>query len=244
MHGSKKKMREIPHVRPSALINPELEKKLGVYLAAAGAASLGLMTVSTPAEAKVVYTPAHITVTLNSSNPIDLNGDGIADLTIQFLEGSHSVFLYGTAPTGNGLRLNASNRAAAGFFGIPVGPGEKFGTRSVALFGEGQYGTFSFKTGQWFDVGSRYLGVKFLISGQTHYGWVRMYTNNNIVVTGYAYETTPNHSIKEGEISGPAKSSIGRAEVLAPKPQPASLGLLARGWAGIAIWRKEEDRIS
>jgi len=62
------------------------------------------------------------------------------------------------------------------------------------------------------------------------------------LITGYAYETTPNTSIKDGTISGPEKvGSLAPAEMLAPNPQPASLGLLARGSDGIAIWRREEE---
>jgi hypothetical protein len=155
--------------------------------------------------------------------------------------------MFANAPAGNGVRLTSSD-AAAGFFGVPVGPGEKFRGGSVVsmyikVFGYGNASSYE-AIGPWVNVANRYLGVKFLIGGTTHYGWVRITTSTTAHphITGYAYETTPNTSIKDGTISGPEKvGNLAPAEMLAPNPQPASLGLLARGSDGIAIWRREEE---
>ena len=101
------------------------------------------------------------------------------------------------------------------------------------VFGYGNsssYGAF----GPWINVSNRYLGVKFVIAGTTHYGWVRMTTSktSDPVITGYAYETTPNVSIKDGAISG---ATVRAAEPLAP----TSLGILAAGARGLSAWRHE-----
>jgi hypothetical protein len=85
-----------------------------------------------------------------------------------------------------------------------------------------------------------------MIGGETHYGWVRLkvgkLTTFSAVVTGYAYETVANKAILAGKThSTPAKSAANAVPMPAPVPQPATLGLLARGADGMAIWRREEE---
>jgi hypothetical protein len=232
---------QLAYRRETFRINPKLEKQLGAYLAAVGAAGVGLMALSTQSEASVVYTPANITINANSPLSIDLNGDAITDLTITLSQASHFLILAGNVPPGNGLRLNASNFAAAGFFGVPVGPWEPFGTGSVVMDAVFCYGTCT-QSGPWLNVNNKYLGVKFVIGSTTHYGWVRMSTQNAIVVTGYAYDTTPNHNIHDGSIAGPTQAGdLAPADLIARGSQPASLGLLARGADGLSIWRRDEE---
>jgi hypothetical protein len=232
--------------RPATPINSMLEKKLAMYLATAGAAGIGL---TSAAQAKVVYTPANTTVTYPGCVPIDFNGDGVTDINICLVYGDKSVQFIASAPAGNGIRL-AANQAAAGVAGIPVGPGEKFIGSFAPLYykGNGYYGNTYFWLGPWANVKERYLGVKFSISGTTHFGWVRMstYKTSEPLISGYAYETAPNGSIKDGvEVGGDAEvGNILPAEIQAPISEPASLGLLARGEPGIAIWRRDESELS
>jgi hypothetical protein len=95
------------------------------------------------------------------------------------------------------------------------------------------------------NVTNRYLGVQFLISGETHYGWVRITTKGGPVITGYAYETTPDTSIEDGAVTSPSKvNSLAPADLLFPSSQPGSLGVLARGAEGVAIWRREAEAIA
>jgi hypothetical protein len=105
--------------------------------------------------------------------------------------------------------------------------------------------------GNWNNVKNRYLGLKFAITGKTHFGWARLNVscnsaNNKIkaVLTGYAYETIPNKPIVTGKTKGPDDvSGVGQldpAALRAPAPQPASLGLLAMGAPALSIWRREE----
>lgn len=220
-------------------------------MAAASAAGVGMLALAKPAEAKVVYTPANIAV--NSSVLIDLNNDGIADFELIRFEGyGHSLFLaMGPQVKGNAIRSNGGG-AACGFFGVPVGAGEKFGTTSY--FGHGvymarffQYSHSSF-TGPWANATNRYLGLRLVIDGQTHYGWARVTATqdlHNVVLTGYAYETTPNKTIIEGHTSGPEKAgSFAPADLLAPAPEPATLALLARGADVLSVWRRDEQVVT
>jgi hypothetical protein len=236
--------------RATARISQRLDKNLVAYMAAAGAAGVGMLAGPQSAQAKVVYTPTNVTVTTPVA--IDLNHDGITDFTLEFFNIWWHSFYIGVTPQvkGNAVRGFGNNSAACGFFGVPVGPGEKFATNSyyghgVRMAGFFGNGSTSFSFGPWANVTNRYLGFKFLINGQIHYGWARVSVSNRVntvVLTGYAYETTPNTNILEGQISGPEKaSSISPFDLLAPAPQPASLGMLARGADALTLWRREED---
>jgi len=232
--------------RATARINSKLEKNLAAYMAAAGATGVGLLAIAQPAEAKVVYTATNVTVTTPIA--IDLNQDGVTDFTLGFVAGiEHSFFVDVTPTKGNSVRGNGS--AACGFFGVPIGPGEKFvtnsylgeGVRMAGFFGYGISTSF----GPWVNATNRYLGFKFLINGQTHYGWARVSVTNeirNVVLTGYAYETTPNKNIVEGHTFGPEKANvIAPSDLLVPAPEFPTLGMLARGSDGLSIWRRDQE---
>ncbi len=89
-----------------------------------------------------------------------------------------------------------------------------------------------------------FLGVKFLdMSGNTHYGWIRV-THDGIrgTINGYAYETTPNVPILAGERT-PAEAAglLSPTDLTHRAAQPATLGHLALGAAGLTAWRREEE---
>ena len=50
-------------------------------------------------------------------------------------------------------------------------------------------------------AGDRYVGCKFTLGTNTHYGWVRVSFDNNLtlIVKDYAYESTPNTPINAGD---------------------------------------------
>jgi hypothetical protein len=89
-----------------------------------------------------------------------------------------------------------------------------------------------------------FLGVKFLDkSGNLHYGWIRV-THDGIrgTINGYAYETTPNVPIIAGESTPAAAASLLAPTDLTPQAaQPATLGHLALGTAGLSAWRRDEE---
>lgn len=102
--------------------------------------------------------------------------------------------------------------------------------------------------GKWIKTHDRYLGVKFTIHGQMHYGWVSVNVGKDpsgAVLTGYAYETIPNKPIIAGQKSGSVVA--GRTdlrEMHVPSPQPATLGVLARGTDGLAVWRRDTEVVA
>ena len=116
-------------------------------------------------------------------------------------------------------------------------------------------GVYHFK-GQWANGGkgvkNRYLGLKFQVSGKTHFGWARLnvafkrHLGFFAVLTGYAYETIPNKPIIAGKTKGPGYISAQEpdAALIMPTSEPATLGALAMGAPGLSIWRRKESLAS
>ena len=100
----------------------------------------------------------------------------------------------------------------------------------------------------WDNVRDRYLGLLFEIQGKNHFGWARLSVQFSsrqntwrAQLTGYAYETVADRPIKAGQIQEQGDAAAG-LNVPAPDPaQIASLGGLALGADGIALWRREES---
>lgn len=107
----------------------------------------------------------------------------------------------------------------------------------------GAYGTLTWFRGPWAKASNKYLGLKFLINGEVHYGWARvtvMYTYSTL--TGYAYETTANQPISAGKESGTDAVAAAHPDQLLETVSPmATLGMMARGADGLAMWRREEQ---
>lgn len=146
--------------------------------------------------------------------------------------------------------------------GAPIGPGEQWG-------GKGHWVNmalrvivhFSSKTSQqwrfpWANQGkgvfNRYLGFKFKIGNEFHYGWARVsvQTSTNAsqgfhaTLTGYAYETVPGKAIVAGATTDAVETGFAAPEtaphVDAQSTPTASLGMLSLGAAGLSAWRRED----
>ena len=94
-------------------------------------------------------------------------------------------------------------------------------------------------------ITDQFLGLRFSINGQVHYGWARISTRGNgttkpktIWLTGFACETNPNTTILAGDrgASALAKQSSFVGSTAATTP---SLGSLSLGAVGLSAWRKE-----
>jgi hypothetical protein len=234
--------------RETTQINPRLDKNLAAYMLAAGAAGVSLVAAQS-AEAKIVYTPANITIASRSVVPLDLTNDGVAEFVIsnwQYDQINHLSIIHRQPSNGVISQVQAPGPAADLPLGVQIGPNRFFeGVGSMATFGS-QSGIIFFSDGPWKDAHNRYLGLKFVLGGETHYGWARMTVNRTAVtLTGYAYETVPNKPILAGQMSGSENSSaIAPQEMLAPSHPSATLGMLARGADHLAIWRRDEEAIA
>jgi hypothetical protein len=133
--------------------------------------------------------------------------------------------------------------AAAVEWGVVVGNGPERSFQSQALpmdssnsiyyFGGG--GTVN-SFGAW-GKGRRatgpYLGFKFLVDGEVHYGWARVnvqadFLKLSATLTGYAYESVANRPILTGFTHGSADASSDVSQQTQP-PVAGSLGRLAVG---------------
>jgi hypothetical protein len=230
---------------PFAKLPGPLHQDLAIYALAAGA-GLGVFASSHPAEAQIVYTPANESIyDAHQKISIDFNHDGLPDLIISELPyHSGSIFAGNSVralpPSDGGVKDGPCDGCAEAMFrGSRIGPGEFFlPNRAVVAQ---TYSVYYF--GSWFGNGNLYLGVRFPISGQMHYGWVRMYVTWAITVTvsGYAYETQPDTPINAGQTgsgnSAEAESTGDAARLDERNERAGSLGALALGASGVALWR-------
>lgn len=234
----------------------KIEKNLVAYERAATATANHGLTVSAPllavglsmfalsqvSFAEVVCTP--VTETVHGSHGrlnFDLNNDGIEDASVHasstFILGSGGNFFRSQGLgargliAGNGILANKQTEALALRGGQEFGPADHFAYSASMARHFSNLSSHSTR-GQWQDVKNRrFLGVKFLISGETHFGWISFsssaVTGPQATVTGYAYETEANKPITAGMCSEGATSSETAMEAV-----PGSLGRLAVGAAG------------
>jgi hypothetical protein len=214
------------------------DSRLAAYATAATAAGVCLLAASLPARAEVVFTPAHTTFNSGTAS-IDLNHDGINDFVLSiyhFAPGDKRLAASGLgrgngvlgAPSGSGyppFAVRAGYRIGAG--------GEAFWKREApavnvaATFG-------SYIGGPFANTGLRFMGFKFKVNGETHYGWaalnVRARVNKHAPeieasLLGYAYETEAEKAIPAGDTGNGANARLSDHI-----PEPGTLGALALGW--------------
>jgi hypothetical protein len=219
-----------------------------------------LLALAQPAGAKIVYTPTHHVIGPFGSYKLDLNHDGKTDFTIHEVRQSST-----DGPTLNCLAAAvARGNAVEGYLSyrqVDVAVALKRGARisqSGGFVSKGSFGPVMACTvssngtqifGPWVNATNRYLGLKFKIHGQTHYGWARLSVRRTgllkiiATLTGYAYETVPNKPILAGKQNGSEESIElrNRSATTAPILQPASLGRLAQGETGLVTWRREKS---
>jgi len=251
--------------RPSSQAIETIHQHLALYATAAMAAGVSMLTLAQPAAGEVVVTHKTIPILpryiISANVPLDINGDGVTDVSFGFTSfGPYSIITANltlknipgneviTKGSGPSLQLvSALTR------GMKVGRSDHFDGASYAVLEQSsqveknhsmcvdqkQYGHWEGNNPD------RFVGVKFQISGQTHYGWVRINVTHSVVlskcrgisatITAYAYETVANKPI-----------TIGSATEMADEPQAPnpSLGMLAMGTDGLTLWRREEHTIA
>lgn len=240
-------MSRAPRSRNIFGISDSLNRRLNTYAQVASAAGVSVLAMAGTSEAKVIYTETYQVTHSGFPLYIDLNHDGIKDFILRtsFYQGSSGLEVGLTAA---GYR-NANNRVAgrrfstgSGYFvsaayalraGARIGPKGNFSVRlpfmAVELF-DALGSTYS-DLGAWVGEGNgvtdRYLGFKFVIRGEVHYGWARFnvtlgherqFEDVSGTLTGYAYETVPGKPIITGQTTGPDVITV-----------PETLGGLALG---------------
>jgi len=229
--------------RPVKELSFRLEHHVNSYALAASAAGVGILALVQPVEAKIIYTPAHRSI--SHTNPIfylDVNHDGVRDFLL-----SHTSY-FGENSSAKGIEihpqhsgdgiLGQSHWASALTAGVQIGSSGEFLSVDNTMARHSFWDGSDHFVGAWANGGkgvkNRYLGLKFVIRGKVHYGWarlnVRVFENGVQVaatLTGYAYETIPGKPIIAGKTHGKDVITV----------EPASLGHLARGASAVSTWR-------
>lgn len=234
-------MKRSPRPRKTAELSRPLQQQLNMYSLAASAAGVSVLALSPSSEARIVYTPAHRVIKAHTSYLLDLNHDKKIDFTISnsatcATDECFYDLLQKPAAGNSGMNVfNGYVLASALKRGSRIGPGRHFSDQTGAMVGIDSAYPFNYVFGQWVNVQRRYLGLRFKIKGQTHYGWARLnvrvvlppHPAITAVLTGYAYETVPSKSIIAGKTKGPDVTTV----------SSASLGHLAAGASAIPSWR-------
>jgi hypothetical protein len=233
-------MKRSPELRRIPAILPEsMHKQLNSYALAASAAGVGMLALAQPTAARVVYTPVHVKLGRNTQAMVDLNHDNATDFFIinNFSNfGYRNSYRFFVSANDQANSIQGTKDAFALKIGARIGPKQGF-SRNATLMAHfyTSSGQIITSSGLWKNVKNRYLGLKFLIAGKTHYGWARLSTTVHrngtfgisAVLTGYAYETVPNKPIIAGKTKGPDVITLA----------PATLGHLAKGTSAISAWR-------
>jgi len=248
------------------VLSNRVDQQMKLYSAAAMAAGVSMLALAQPAQGEVVITKKTIPIPVSSyffppPKPVllDLNHDGVNDFSFSlysFAYHSFQIDLTVRALDGGDV-VGAANKeggfyASALAHGAKIGPSAHFSSKGVADIerASGFDASSKYSRHLYGDWGNnpvnRYLGVKFLINGETHYGWVRLTITTqpkgfSATITAYAYETVANKKISAGVASTSVAES--QAESQAGKAVRASLGMLALGADGLALWRRDQASI-
>ncbi len=182
----------------SKKISLKLKKKLSKY----SIVGCGMIT---GINAGVVTTAVDSTLTDTQSFEIDFEGSDGTDIEVKNLSFSD--------PVGDAMLVTGSEYVS--FLGIlsgskflpyvltqnksiPVSPATGVWGKGADNIGTLTYDLYGATRGYWANQSSRYLGIKFEISGTTHYGWVLLSVSkadDEITIHSYAYETDANTGI-------------------------------------------------
>jgi hypothetical protein len=228
---------------PIRTLSPERKEQLEKRLLAYALGALGMVGLAPYCNASIVYTKVNVTIS-QGVIPIDLNQDGKIDFRL------HNYWV-GTSSSVQAITIKGSpSDSVAGV----IGHKKTIFEEAVAVplnysIGSGISRTFvNLKTKHAYIGGgitNEFLGLRFSINGQTHYGWARITTKGHgfnfatIQLTGFAYETTPNKAILAGDRGpGAANADI---EPVSREAGP-SLAMLSLGAPGLELWRREMGR--
>jgi len=232
--------------------NPELQKRLLKYSAAASlavAASLALPASTGHAAPGITCVDVDPDETMVNPGTFDLDfdQDNPADPEFRLRVRTDTVDVNGFTTGDQGIDVMAPPGgtfayALTGSVTIPAGAGFIGSANSIFLG--------YFNSGYWPGETDKYLGLKFTLGGNTHYGWALLDVaadSSEFTIKEYCYNTTPGEGIHAGTRGDPPTPPepvggyvvpVNRLELLGPW-----LGAAAAGLAGLtAWWRRQLSR--
>ncbi len=184
-------------------------KNLPDRLARYGALSLAVAGISN-ASGQIVHTDINPDEVLAPSGEyiFDLDGDGVDDFSLNIFNaagGAGAVIFTGTA---SAVNSNGLVGAASGNYTYPsnLSSGTVIdGNSPIVNSARGDLNFYSCAyPGSNFcnGVTDGYIGLQFMVSGNTHYGWVRIDLSADaasMTIKDYAFNSTPNEAIEAGQ---------------------------------------------
>jgi hypothetical protein len=248
--------REKEQSRKIVKLSDSLHRELTSYVLAAGAAGVSVLALAPPCEGQIVYTPAHEFIDRNGMMLIDLNHDGITDVMVREVFWTYGVngdfpgnSVQAVTRKGSGIRWRSQSRSAFPMVrGSEIGSTFRFRSGAEVMIEATNFGVYY--GGSWSENATdRFLGIRFRIGEETHYGWARLSVRLGtpkhgigVLLTGYAYEAQPDTPIRAGD-TGDRDALDPTGEVFSsPKPEAkqAGLGVLALGVHGRAFFRRAQ----
>jgi len=221
-----------------------LARKLMWYGAAAGLTGLA----ASDAQAQIIYRDINpdITVQNTAGIPLDMDNDGDPEILLRESTTSNGSFINHETTLGTDDWTGIVGATSSGYTYItPMAAGAPISAATIftptRLFASFTYDGGGI--GTW--VGTEaYLGIRFTLGANVHYGWVRVQfpAAGQYIVKDLAYNSTPNAAINAGQGGGVAVEPGALAEgylfsELAPNP------VAARSTFQLAVGRAEHVRI-
>ncbi|MEI7801988.1 MAG: T9SS type A sorting domain-containing protein [Bacteroidota bacterium] len=211
------------------------EKSLAEKIASYTAMAAGILAVSKPADAQVIYTDVIPDTTIqNGTYGLDLNNDGVTDFNLTHVA-SNGVDIVLIAPSGS-LNAFANESVTIGPYNVPSPDTLNFGdtinqnlnwqqiipaTSTSSGAGSNSFvlginlPQYGIAGGNWFDAGEHYLGLRFKIGTADYYGWARVILGESagqFTLKDYAYYDDSSKSILAGQEFSDAVREIKQSE--------------------------------
>ena len=210
-----------------------LQKRIRAYSLTAGAVIAAGTT-----EGQVIYTDINPDITRTNNGDfydLDLNNDATVDFRIYLNKGSSSFtstyfssfYSYKTIAINpqssnsvayySGFLANALNSGVA--VDNAVGSWDSNDALMAREYFSSAYGgvyTSSSIYGAWTNATDKYLGLRFKISGQTHYGWARLDVDINtpaFTIKDYAYNAAVNQPAITGYVPADVAQAVSGSDV-------------------------------
>lgn len=188
-----------------------LHSRISKYTAVAGA-----VVSAAGAQAQVVYTDVNPDYSHDAPQnngfaayPLDLNNDQTIDFVVasrDTVTPNAHVRLTFAAPYGAGNAVAGETPSAYDYaLALDINTMVDSTLNWIAATNTMAYNVDSANpyNENWNGVTDKYLGLQFVVGGNTHYGWARLDSyaiGDSIVVKDYAYEATPNVGIMTGNM--------------------------------------------
>jgi hypothetical protein len=193
-------------------------------------------------QAQVVYTDVNPDSLVSSSYELDLNNDGTPEFLIEKTTDGGIDIVQATG-------LSNQDSLIGYYAGFPAITGYPSALSSNEVIDgtstfvdEGVMGgdhELIMEDADWPDGFNRYLGLKFNISGEVHYGWAKIKISTDYVaftITEYAYNATAGAAINSGVVSVEENPSVTEMIVFPnPVSENATLSFFLRDESAIDL---------